>query len=328
MKSMKKLTLAIVGASGLVGQNILEVLNEESLIERFDITLFVSDKSAGKQTEVNGKKLTYKMLDESASRKHFDIVLMSAGDEVSKTFAENFVGAGAYVIDNTNAFRRRVDVPLVVPEINAEKIKKENKIIANPNCSTIELVVVLEKLRSLSKIEKVVACTYQAVSGAGHEALMDLELGTKNQIGEGIKNNVVAHIGEFSEYGFCTEEDKMMFETNKILNESISLCATTVRVPVPNCHSESVYIKFNDPVSAKKVSEVLNCDYIKVNSSVVSLPTECSGTNITNVCRIRNFSENEIALFIVADNLRRGASYNAVKIMEYVIDNFLTSEHD
>lgn len=320
---MKKLSLAIVGASGLVGQSILEILKEENLLESFDITLFVSDKSAGKSISLNGKNLIYKLLDEKSAKSHFDIALLSAGDDVSKQFAEHFATAGAYVIDNSNAFRRKEDVPLVVPEINASAIKKENKIIANPNCSTIELVIVLEKLKKLSKIEKVVVSTYQAVSGAGHEALSDLENGSRNQISEGIKNNVVAHIGEFSAFGFCTEEDKMMFETNKILNENISLCATTVRVPVPNCHSESVYIKFAYPVLAQMVSDELKCEYINVLSDVVSLPTQCSGTNVTSVCRIRNFSENEVAFFIVADNLRRGASYNAVKIMEYVIDNFI-----
>lgn len=324
---MKKFNLAIVGASGLVGKTIIKILGEEGLLSKFDITLYVSDKSAGKVLIFKDFAKELIKLDETAKSKHFDIVLMSAGDDISYEYAESFARNGAYVIDNSNAFRRYKNVPLVVPEINVSEIKPETKIISNPNCSTIQLAVVIDKLLKLSDIKKIVVSTYQSVSGAGSEALLDLENGTNHVITEGIKDNVVAYIGNFQKNGFCTEEDKMMFETNKILSKNISLCATTVRVPVPYCHSESIFVEFENEVQAKNVEEILKCDYISVSSRKVFSLDECADSNLTYVCRIRNFSEKEVSLFIVADNLRRGAAYNAVMIAKHLIDKGYIKNH-
>ncbi len=322
---MNRFKLAIVGASGLVGQSMLKVLEEENMLELFDITLYVSCLSAGGLVRVGKNIELLTLLDQNAKTQKFDFVMMSAGDDVSKEYAKHFADNGAYVIDNSNAFRRDVDVPLVVPEINSSKLDGKSKIIANPNCSTIELVLVLDKLTKLSSIKKVVVSTYQSVSGAGTEAILDFKNQTNFMITEGITNNVIAHIGEFEEFGYCTEEDKIMFETSKILGQHIDLCATTVRVPICFCHGESVFVQFEEKVLAKYAKEALECDYIKVDSETVSLPTKCAGENITKVCRIRNSGKHELAFFIVADNLRRGASYNAVEILKILIEKFFKS---
>ena len=177
---MRNLRIGIVGATGLVGQTILKVLDEEDLFNGFDITLFVSSRSAGKEYLFNGRRFRFIELNEKALKQNFDIMFFSAGSEVSKVWVEKFANLGTYVIDNTNAFRMREDVPLVVPEINLNRINLNSKIISNPNCSTIELAVVIDKLRNLSKIKKVVVSTYQAVSGAGRRALTDLKNNAKN----------------------------------------------------------------------------------------------------------------------------------------------------
>lgn len=319
---MRKFKLAVVGASGLVGKSMLKVLEEEGLLDLFEISLYVSEASSGGFVQVGENLIELCLLDESAKSKKFDFALFSAGDEISQEYAKSFAKNGAYVIDNSNAFRRCPEIPLVVPEINSEKITGESKIIANPNCSTIELVLVLNRLKNFSEIKKVVVSTYQSVSGAGKDALADLEFGTNFAVEEGITNNVISHIGNFDEFGFCTEEDKMMFETSKIFGEKINLCASTARVPIPYCHLESVFVEFEDDMSAKSAAEILKCDYIEVEINKVSLPSECAGKNITKVCRLRNFSKKELAFFVVADNLRRGASYNAVLILKILLKKF------
>lgn len=319
---MKKFNVAVVGASGLVGRSILKVLDEEGLLNQINLSLFVSDKSAGEKVLVDGNLLTFEKLDESAKKLKFDVVFMTAGDEVSLNFAESFAESGAYVIDNTNAFRRRTEVPLVVPEINSEKIDGKSKIISNPNCSTIQLVLALDKLRHLSKIKQVIVSTYQSVSGAGSEALADLQNGTNFAIAEGISNNVISKIGEILSDGYCTEEDKIMFETCKILQENFPVCATAVRVPIFFCHTESVLVEFENSVCLKKAKELLECKYLKVSDKIV-LPSEVAETNTTFVSRLRVFGENALAFMVTADNLRRGASFNAVKIFEDLLSKNL-----
>lgn len=317
---MEKIKMALVGASGLVGKEVLKNLQEEGLADKLELTLY-ADKSAGKKISFNGKKYPLLELDEK-SMPTFDIAIFSAGEEVSKIWAPKFASLGAYVIDNSNAFRREKDIPLVVPEINAQEITKNSKIIANPNCSTIQLVLVLERLLKLAKIKKVIVSTYQSVSGAGSEALDDLKNGTKHVLKMGIKDNLVAQIGDFLDSGYCLEEDKLMFESKKILNAKFDICASVVRVPISRCHGESVYIKFNKALNIEEIKSALECDYIKY-SDTPFYPTECAGTNLTYVCRLRAHSPNEIVMFILADNLRRGASYNAVKIAEYIIQNHI-----
>lgn len=319
---MCKIKVAIVGASGLVGKSIIQVLDEEGLFDKMELVMFVSDKSAGNHILFKGQRFElFKLTHESVNGK-FDLVFFSAGDEVSREYAQEFADSGAYVIDNSNAFRREKDIPLVVPEINSELLDGKSNLIANPNCSTIELVLVLQKLRSLGEISQVVVSTYQSVSGAGADALDDLKNESHNVFEKGIKDNLVAQIGSIQENGFCTEEDKLMFETSKILGTHIDLVVTTVRVPISYCHGESVFIKFKSMVSALVVKDTLKCDYIEVSDGL-HYPTECAGTNKTYVSRIRNHHGDEIALFILADNLRRGASYNAVEIAKVLIDRFL-----
>lgn len=315
---MENLKIAIVGASGLVGQKILEVLFEEGLYQNSFITLYVSKNSAGKVIYFNG--VCHKMIeiDENEAQKKFDIVFFSAGENVSREYAQIFANNGAYVIDNTNAFRK--DKPLVVPEINIDEVKDE-KIISNPNCSTIELAVVLNRLRIVAEIQNVVVSTYQSVSGAGKDALLDLGMGTNNYFKKGIKNNVIAEIGEIDEHGNSLEENKIMFELNKILRANIKVIATAVRVPVMFCHGESVYVKFEKTVDFECIKNSLKSENIVLYENYVCLNKEIQDTNFTAVCRIRKISDSEIAFFVMADNLRRGAAYNAVMIAKNIIKN-------
>ncbi len=311
---MKKYKLGIIGASGLVGQTMLKVLKEEKLLKEFELFLITSEKNDGKEIWFAGKKYKYIKLSKKCLNLGLDAVIFAAGEKISKLFAYDFAEKGTFVIDNSNAFRRQKDIPLVVPEINKNLITKNTKIIANPNCSTIQLAVVLHRLMSLAKIEKVIVSSYQSVSGAGAAALKDLKDNTGSYFGFKIKNNFVPAIGEINEKGFCTEEDKIMFEINKILEIEIDVLATTVRVPISNCHGESVYIKFLQKIDEKYVKNALKCDFVE-NFDKVCLPTECFGSNKTHVCRLRKVGDCEYLMFIIADNLRRGAAYNAVLIL-------------
>jgi len=319
---MRELKVAIVGATGLVGQSILEILKEENLIDEMNLTLYVSNKSAGGRVVFDGKVYELIKLDENSCHRKFDLVFFSAGDDVSLEYAKIFADGGAYVIDNSNAFRREKDVPLIVPEINGDILDGTCNLIANPNCSTIELALVLNRIKDLGAIDEVIVSTYQSVSGAGADALADLHNDTSNVFKKGIKDNIVAQIGEIKENGFCTEEDKLMFETCKILNSHFNMIATAVRVPISYCHGESVVVKFKSLVSSVCVKEALRCDYIDVSEGL-HFPTDCAGTNLTYVSRIRNHHGDEVAMFVLADNLRRGASFNAVEIAKILINKFL-----
>ncbi len=322
---MKNLKIAIVGASGLVGQKILEILYEVGLYESSIITLFVSRKSSGKVLYFKGLCHRLIELDEKQASAQFDFVFLSAGEEVSKKYASIFKDAGAYVIDNTNAFRKTN--PLVVPEINIQDIK-DSKIISNPNCSTIELAIVLNKLKNICDIDEIIVSTYQSVSGAGKTALLDLENGTNNHFKYGIKNNVIAEIGEIDENGNSLEENKIMFEINKILKSNIKIIATAVRVPVDYCHGESVYVRFKKQIDFEKIKSSISDENIVLYENSVCLNRVIQNTNTTAVCRLRKISENEIAFFVMADNLRRGAAYNAVKIVENLIKKFNNFQND
>ena len=254
---MKSLKIAIVGATGLVGQTIIKVLDEEGLLKTNDILLYVSKRSAGKEYLFKGRRFRLVELDEKALDKKFDIVFFSAGSSVSRVWAKRFAEKGAFVIDNTSEFRKCEDVPLVVPEINGEIVSGDAKIISNPNCTTIELAVVIDKLLKLSKIKKLVVSTYQSVSGAGRRAVCDLKNNAKNVFKYGINDNLIAKIGKIQENGYAEEENKIMFELSKILNESIDVSATAVRVPVEVCHGESVYVKFETDVNLIDVYSIL-----------------------------------------------------------------------
>ena len=307
--------LAIVGATGLVGQSVMKVLHQQNLLNQFSPVLIASKKSAGKRIVFNGIEYGVVALDENCLKMKFDFVIFSAGAGISKQWAEKFVDSGAVVIDNTSAFRMCEKTPLVVPEINGDTILPSHKLISNPNCSTIQLAVVLDRLLKCCQIEKVVVSTYQSVSGAGRRALLDLINDTKNYFKNGIKNKIIPAIGEIDSNGFCEEENKIMFELSKILNQNISVCATAVRVPVPYCHGESVYVEFENDVDLNKLKQALNCEYIDVCDDLVCVEN-CVCQHKTYVCRLRLVSKNEALMFVVADNLFRGAAFNAVEIMK------------
>lgn len=316
---MKNLKIAIVGASGLVGQKILEVLFEQGIYQNSIITLFVSKKSAGKVLYFKGLSHRLVEIDETNAEKKFDIVFFSAGEDVSKKYAETFAKNGAFVIDNTNAFRKTK--PLIIPEINIKEIGGE-RIISNPNCSSTQLALVLNKFNSVCEISEIVVSTYQSVSGAGKEALLDLENSTNSYFEKGIKNNVIAKIGEIDENGNSLEENKIMFEVNKILKTNIKIIATAVRVPVNYCHGESVYIKLKNSVDFEKLKQTIRGDNLMLCDDVC-LNREIYNTDLTAVCRLRKISDTEVACFVMADNLRRGAAYNAVMIAKYIVENLI-----
>lgn len=325
---MKKIKIAIVGGSGLVGENIVKVLKDECILDFSEVTLYVSKNSAGKKINYFGNYYDLVLLDENSLKEKYDIVFFSAGDDVSKNWAERFSENGAFVIDNSNAFRKEKNVPLIVPEINIEKVNKNTKIISNPNCSTIQLTLATKCLLEFAKsqnanLEKIVVSTYQSVSGAGRLALFDLENETNLKIKEPIKNNVLLKIGDIEDNDFCKEENKIMFELCKILDEKISVCASTVRVPISHCHSESVYAKFSKNVDFSQINGFFDKEYLNLQRDIV-LPTDVYGKNKTYICRLRKFSECETTFFVIADNLLRGASYNAVLIAKYIIFNLLT----
>ena len=323
---MKKYHLAIIGATGLVGETLLKVLIEENLLDNFEITMFGSEKSTGKIMIYAGKEYRINFLNEKINFKKFDLAFFLAGDEISKKWANYFSNAGAFVIDNSNAFRRENFVPLVVPEINVNLINEKTKIIANPNCSTIELVLALSCIKKVAKIKRVVVSTYQSVSGAGKEALFDLKNKTKLILEEGISNNLISYIGKKLDSGFCTEEDKIMFETSKILGEEINLCASTVRVPITNCHLESVFVEFEEDVLADEIKGAISGKNIFYSDEIV-LPTDLASSNDTFVFRMRQFGKREIVFFVLADNLRRGASFNAVLIAKHLLNKNFFNEY-
>ena len=329
---MKKYNVAVVGATGMVGRKFLEVLSERNLpVENY--YLFASAKSAGKELGFMGK--TYKIIELKESNitdKKIDIALLSAGGDVSKQFAPVFAKHGALVIDNSNAWRRDVNVPLVVPECNAEDIKRHKNIIANPNCSTIQAVVALKPLHDAFKIKRVVYSTYQAVSGAGVKGYDDLKNGIEGKAPQKfpypIFGNCLPHIDVFLDNGYTKEEDKMVFETKKILGDwDLKVTATCVRVPVYYGHSESVNVEFEKPCTVEAVRKVLeNAEGVIVQDDVSKLlyPMAITAENRNEVFVGRIRKDDTVAsginLWIVADNIRKGAATNAVQIAEKAIE--------
>lgn len=316
---MSNFKIAIVGATGLVGETILKILYDENLFWSNEIILFVSKRSAGKEMLFHGRRFRFIELSEKNAFEHFDFVFFSAGSEVSLKYVEIFAKNGAFVIDNSNAFRRNEKIPLVIPEINMNLVNKNSKIIANPNCSTIQLALVVDKLRLLGDIEKIVVSTYQSVSGAGRKALSDLKNNAKNVFKYGINDEIIAKIGEIQENLYSLEEDKIIFELNKILNSNIDISATAVRVPISICHGESVYVKFKNDISLIDVYSALDCDGFKIFIDGIAYVSQVCNSNDVYVFRIRQRGKNELEFFILADNLRRGAAFNAVMILKNLI---------
>jgi len=320
------LRIAVIGASGKVGREVIKILNEKGLIAGSEIDLFASQRSEGIKICDGDFCFVIKKLCKENIDKKYDYALFCAGGKVSKEFACEFIKNGAVVIDNSSVFRRESDVPLVVPEINFDHIKKDCKLIANPNCSTIGCALVLNSLLKLYDIKRVVASTYQAVSGAGQKGIDDLNNNTTNKFVYPINNNLIPCIDYPLENGYTFEEDKMNFELNKILNRQIKISTTCVRVPVLNCHSESLNIQFDRAPTLEKIKEVLKsekgvCLVDDLKNNQYPMPILADGKDDVFVGRIRKDPSNTraINLFLSFDNIRKGASLNAVQILERLI---------
>lgn len=320
--------VAIVGATGNVGRKFLEILEERNFPVK-ELYLFASKRSAGKTLKFKGEDiLVEELCEDNIENKKIDFALFSAGGSVSLEFAPIFAKHGAVVIDNSSAWRMDKEVPLVVPEVNPEDVKWHKGIIANPNCSTIQAMVALKPLYDKYGIKRIVYSTYQAVSGAGIQGILDLQEGTTNKFPYPILGNVIPHIDVFLDNGYTKEEIKMIEETKKILHDdTLRITATTVRVPVLNAHSESINVELNSEFELENVIDLFNNSKgIIVHDDVENLkyptPLELSGKDEVFVGRIRrDFSlDNGLNLWVVADNIRKGAALNAIQIAEILIN--------
>ncbi len=328
---MKQYKIAVVGATGMVGRTFLKVLEERKLPAE-SYTLFSSAKSAGTKIQFMGKEHIVQELTETSFDEGFDIALFSAGGSTSEKFAPIAAAKGCLVIDNSSAWRMNKDVPLVVPEVNPEEIKNHKGIIANPNCSTIQAMVALKPLYDKYGIKRIVYSTYQAVSGAGRGGWDDLEQGLAGQppkkFPHPIAGNCLPHIDVFLDNGYTKEEMKMVEETKKILgDDTLRITATTVRVPVYNGHSESINVELKSDFDLDELKETLkNAPGLiledDVANNVYPLAINAAGHDETFVGRVRRDEsvESGINMWVVADNIRKGAATNAVQIAEKFIE--------
>ena len=338
-----KFNIAVAGATGNVGREIIQILEDKNFpVDQ--LFLLASSRSKGQTIEFRGEQLIVQDLAEfDFSKAH--IGLFSPGGKVSAEYAPKAAEAGCLVIDNTSYFRMNNDVPLIVPEVNASDLEdffnndERSNIIANPNCSTIQMVVALKPLHDQAIINRVVVSTYQSVSGAGKDAMDELFNQTqniyanknieKNKFTKQIAFNVIPHIDTFVDNGNTKEEEKMINETKKILDEGIKVSATCVRVPVFISHAESINVEFDSPLNENEATELLKkfdgvsvIDFRKDEGYVT--PVEAAGEDKVYVSRIRNDTslDNGLNLWVVADNLRKGAALNAVQIAELVISKY------
>ena len=325
------MNIAIVGATGNVGRIILEVLEKKNF-EVENLYLLASQKSQGSNLKFNGREIKVELLDNFDFSK-VNLTFFSAGGKISEKFAAK-AAKNSLVIDNSSFFRMDPEVPLIVPQVNSNHMEKVPKnIIANPNCSTAQLVIVLKPLHDLFKIKRVIVSTYQSTSGAGKapmdemieqtQAAINNEKITSKNFTKQIAFNAIPHIDSFSEDGYTKEELKMINETKKILDNKIKLTATCVRIPVRVSHAESVNIEFEKPFTLEKIHEVLNSSdgckvFDKRSDAGYITPIDAEGKNETFISRIRedNSKTNSLNLWIVSDNLLRGAALNAVEIAE------------
>ncbi|KUO71778.1 MAG: aspartate-semialdehyde dehydrogenase [Clostridia bacterium BRH_c25] len=331
---MNKYDVAVVGATGMVGRMFLKVLEEKQFpINNF--YAFASAKSAGSKVTFNDMEYVVEELTDSSFDRHIDIALFSAGGDTSKRYSPIAASKGAVVIDNSSAFRMDEDVPLIVPEVNPHAIKNHNGIIANPNCSTIQAVVALKPLHDKYGIKRIVYSTYQSVSGTGQKGVADLEEGIKGGSAKAyphsIAYNCLPHIDVFLENGYTKEEIKMIEETKKIFDDQkLKITATTVRVPVYYGHSEAINVEFENDFDIDKLKKLISRSPGIVlqddpANNIYPLATNAAGRNEVFVGRIRrDYSvEYGINLWVVADNVRKGAATNAVQIAELLIKNNL-----
>lgn len=321
------MNIAIVGATGMVGRTFIKIL-EESTLEVSNLYLFASKRSAGKEMIFDNRVFVVEELcEDNIKNKKIDYALFSAGGNISLEYAKIFTQYGSIVVDNSSAWRMDDEVPLVVPEVNLDAIKDE-KLIANPNCSTIQSVLPLKVLDDYFNLKSVNYTTYQAVSGSGIKGVEDLHRTSNDQeplnYPHPIHNNVLPHIDVFLDNGYTKEEIKMIFETRKILGkDELPVTATCVRVPVENSHSVEMYVELEKEFSVQEVRKLLS-EYPgitvsdDVQNNVYPLATIATGTNDVYVGRIRKDLNNpqKLHLFCVADNIRKGAALNAVQIVE------------
>ncbi len=336
LKKKKEYVVAVAGATGAVGNEMVTTLEQRNFpVEK--LRLFASERSEGKTLEFQGSQIPVETLNED-SFKGIDIALFSAGAERSKIWAPIAAKSGCVVVDNSSQWRMDPEVPLVVPEVNSHDLKWHKGIIANPNCSTIQMVVVLKPIHDAARIKRVVVTTFQSVSGTGKKAMDELLQQTIDLLNfkeikcnvypHQIAFNVLPHIDKFLENGYTKEEVKMVNETKKIMgDDSIRLTATTVRVPVFRCHSESLNIETEKKLTPDEVRAILSKSpgivvFDAPEKNVYPLPVDVAGKDETYVGRIREDEsiENGINMWIVADNLRKGAALNAVQIAEKLIE--------
>ncbi|NLX81565.1 MAG: aspartate-semialdehyde dehydrogenase [Proteiniphilum sp.] len=328
--------IAIVGISGAVGQELLRILDARNFPVD-ELSLFGSARSAGRTYTYKGKDITVKEIKHNDDFKGIDIAFVSAGGSVSLEFAETITKYGAIMIDNSSAYRMDVDVPLVVPEVNAEAaLNRPRNIIANPNCTTTQMVVALKPINDISKIKSVKVSTYQSASGAGaaamdelqeqHKELINGEEPTISKFAFQLAYNVIPQVDVFTENGYTKEEMKMYHETRKIMNSDIEVSATCVRVPVLRAHSEAIWIETEQPVSISAAREALSKAEGVVllddpENKVYPMPLNAAGEDPVYVGRIRKdlTNPNGLTLWTSADQINKGAALNAVQIAEYLI---------
>ncbi len=319
--------VGLVGCRGLVGETFLKVLAHR----KFPITslkLFASAASLGKSIFFNNKTYFIQVLSDSAF-KNLDIVFIATDKNISKEWSPKIAGRGVYVVDNSSAFRLEDEIPLVCPEINKNLINKNNKLYANPNCSTIQLVILLNALKKAGTLKDVIVASYQAVSGAGRKGLDELKAQSTNSFLKPkaflkqIAFNCIPQIGGIDDFNFCSEEQKIMKETKKILALlNLSVSAQTVRVPVENGHGESVWVTFKEELRKEEVLKALNDqEGLKVKPNGFNTQVEVSGSDDVYVSRVRPDIDNpkRWLFWVVADNVRKGAATNAIQIAEHIV---------
>ena len=330
------MVIAIVGASGAVGQELLAVLAQRQF-PLSELRLFGSERSAGKKYLFGGKEYEVQLLQDNDAFKGVDIAFVSAGAGVSRTYADTITRYGAIMIDNSSAFRMDDDVPLVVPEVNAaDALVRPRNIIANPNCTTIQMVVALQAIERLSHIRRVHVSTYQAASGAGAQAMKELqnqyrqllngEEPTVEKFAYQLAYNVIPHIDVFTDNGYTKEEMKMHNETRKIMHSDVKVSATCVRVPSLRAHSESVWVETERPISVEEAKKAFakaeGCVLMdEPEKKIYPMPLFLSGKDEVFIGRVRKdlTDENGLSFWCVSDQIRKGAALNAVQIAEWLI---------
>lgn len=332
------MNIAIVGASGAVGQELLKILESGSLpIDK--LSLFASSRSAGKSYSFRGEDIVVRELKHDDAFKDIDIAFVSAGAGTSKEYAEDITRYGCVMIDNSSAFRIDEDVPLVVPEVNPEDaLTRPRGIIANPNCTTIQMVVALKAIENISHIRRVHVSTYQAASGAGAQAMQELLDQSRDYLdGKEVKHerfpyqlafNLIPQVDVFTENGYTKEEMKMHNETRKIMHSDVKVSATCVRVPALRSHSESLWVETEEPVSVAQAREAFEAAPGVVlldepETRTYPMPFNLAGTDPVHVGRIRKdiTDDNSLTFWIVGDQIRKGAALNAVQIAQYLIES-------